>query len=178
MRLKSVLALLDMDGVIVDFQEALCKAHGIVSTGEFLTPKSTGLPVKEFWAPCNRESFWAEMNWMHDGKEILRLVERNFEETFLLSSPTLGAGSYSGKIKWLERNAPQYKRRTILCPTEPKGELKYTMGKELLATPDRCLIDDSPKFCDRFAKAGGRTILVPRIWNGVSGNPLEVIRNF
>lgn len=142
---------LDMDGTIVDWNKGMCKAHKVPLRYEWLSPGSLGITAARFWKPCNHEKFWRELEWMPDGLEILSIAEKA-GTVYLVTSPTLSSQSYSGKILWVERNLPEYKRRAILCPP-----------KELLAG-NGILVDDVDKNVDHF-RVKGTAILVPRPWN-------------
>ena len=102
------------------------------------------------------ESFWAYLPWTKDGHQILDLVERSFgkENVFIATCPTKSPASASGKMRWIQKNMPDYARRFIIGPP-----------KWLCADKDTVLIDDALHNVGQFRDAGGRGILVPRLWN-------------
>ena len=77
--------LLDIDGVLADFQGAACRAHGRSSpwvgraaNGVWDMAELWGIAEDEFWAPlCGRE-FWAALQPTVECFDIVKLVERAF----------------------------------------------------------------------------------------------------
>ena len=168
--------LLDLDGVLVDFMDGAHKFHGIpydydnnypYDYGEWDIDEKTNKTAKEFWQPLGGD-FWANLNWMVDGKAILELLEEVFstENIAVLSTPTLHPESLSGKYRWIEKHLPDYKRRFLIGP-----------AKWFCAHPDNVLIDDADHNVFAFRKCGGRAITVPRKWNMLYNYPtLEGIK--
>jgi len=100
--------------------------------------------------------FWANLEWMPDGHDILREVWRKIQpqdEYYLLSTPMPNPGSWTGKALWVEKNIPEWKLIVTNAP------------KRLLASPESVLIDDKDENVCEFVKAGGNGIIVPRSWN-------------
>ena len=154
--------MLDLDGVLVNFVEGINRAFGIKYDYAKLPERMKwnwfseylGLDSQEVDSICTI-NFWAGLRWMHDGKEILELVESIFDDIYLLTTPMPNPESYTGKMLWVERHIPRYKNRTIIT----------TVSKFLFAGENRILIDDKNENIDEFNEAGGRGILVPRPWN-------------
>ncbi len=158
--------LLDMDGVMVDFGKGVCEAHGksnphaeplsTETMGKYHMDEIWNMPIDEFWEPLKEASFWENLEFMPDAGVILEACEQAVGKgnVCLLTCPTRGSGPVVGKIRWIEKNMPEYKHRFLI------GQ-----PKEFCAGPDSVLVDDSNEIVVRFAKAGGRTILVPRPWN-------------
>ena len=153
---------LDLDGVIVGFDEGVLKVHNIEDPflkpehkGKWGTEDMYGLDPVEFWAPLG-EKFWTNLPWTKEGKEILSLVEYEFgyDNICLLTSPCLTKGSVSGKIKWINKNLPTYKKKFLIG-----------FQKHFCANSDTILIDDRDKNVEEFREHGGKAILVPRPWN-------------
>ncbi len=150
---------LDMDGVIVDFVGGVNKRMGI--------PKDT-IPTKWAWVEdygftldqvnswCTLD-FWANLEWMHDGRDILRAIMNTvgLEKVYLLTAPMPNLESASGKMMWVSGNLPICLKRTIIVQAP----------KSLLANPNTLLIDDKDENVEKFVTAGGNAILVPRPWN-------------
>ena len=150
---------LDMDGVITDFVGAINERMSI--------PKDT-IPTKWAWVEdygftleqandwCTID-FWANLEWMSNGHDIIRLVTSIFkpEQIYLLTTPMPNPGSYTGKALWVQKHLPEYSKRLIIT----------TAPKSLLAKPDTLLIDDKDENVEEFVKAGGYGILVNRPWN-------------
>ena len=149
---------LDMDGVLCDFNLAALAAHGIPYEiwlewdHHFKWFKDK---EKEFWAPMG-EKFWEEIPWTTEGKEIFEAVEAiaGIDNIGILTTPCDTPGSMEGKKNWVRRELPQLVKRFWPGST-----------KEFMASPNHVLIDDSDGNVEKFAKAGGKAILVPRMWN-------------
>jgi hypothetical protein len=165
---------LDVDGVFADFVSGVLRAHGIelaeYPEGCYDLHLCLGMTSEEFYAPCDRE-FWANLPWMPDGRQLLETVERTFgpENVWLLTSPIDGhtgdaavppwvgptqANCAAGKIDWIERNMPAYRRRYFVAP---KKEAAAGWGKVLVDDRDGNVADWRP-----FP-----AVLVPRPWNGL-----------
>ena len=156
--------MLDMDGVLVDFHK------GVYDAFEMPYVYDSRLQTWNFWenwpnkvtrgdidAKCDA-LFWSGLDWMHDGKDILKLVLDKFDvsQVYLLTNPIVGGhGSCSGKLEWIDQHMRQFYHRTILT----------VATKSLLAKPNVLLIDDNDLNIDEFAAAGGQVIQVPRPWN-------------
>jgi hypothetical protein len=171
-------AFLDMDGVLTDFVGGCCKLLGkdmpdCRGSWEFF--KLWGLTEKAFWQKIDREgeSFWADLEWLPDGMEILRLVERNFgkENVCLLTSPSWHPSSHAGKRIWIDRQLSDYRERYIITPC-----------KYLVAGPGKFLLDDSDRNLQSWCHLTGASgLLVPRPWNSQwefadPGVPLAVVQ--
>lgn len=167
--------LLDLDGVLVDFVGGICRAHGqpnIYADGKnrglYGMEEIMGLSATKFWEPANEE-FWASLDWMPDGREILAAAEEAFgaNNVCLLTSPSLNVGATAGKVRWIYEHVPDYKRRFLIGA-----------AKEFCAHDDAVLIDDYEVNIKKFAEHGGDVILVGRPWNSRSHieRPLELLK--
>ena len=155
--------LLDLDGVVVDFMKGALRHHGIANPYD--DPKLHGIwdwlrvlgYGDEFWEPLGA-SFWANLDPMPDGFDILRIVENRFGKSnvCLLTQPCINEECMAGKMRWIKKHLPDYKSRYLMGPQ-----------KEFCAHPDHWLIDDADHNVNAFLKAGGRACLVPRIWNSL-----------
>lgn len=96
-----------------------------------------------------RETYWATMDWMPEGKELVKYIMNTGLETIIL---TAGAGDYAknGKQMWLKKNGLGDLDFNIV----PKGT-----DKAMYADKDILLIDDKKENIDGFIKAGGMGIL-------------------
>lgn len=149
--------LLDMDGLITDFQREMLRRHQPhkleYQKVEWNFWTQMGKTKEEFWSVADRD-FWATMPWTPEGEALLanleNIVGRN--NITLLSSP--GVGSMDGKEDWIRLNIPEY-----------ANQFFFGREKERVARPDLCLLDDSDQNVIQFKNAGGRSILVPRPWN-------------
>lgn len=156
------LIFLDMDGVLTDFDGALCTRLGVPSpmVGDGPRPWNywplLGVTAEEFWRPTEDEQFWATLPWMADGRAILAAVFQRVpqERVTLLTSPATAPASAAGKMRWVQRELPAFARRILIG-----------MPKEVCAGPNKILIDDYDVNIDAWECAGGIGILVPRPWN-------------
>ena len=175
-KIKINTVFLDIDGVLTDFRKGIHNAFNKPYDYPTLTPKWL------FWddwpdvtfemvnAVCTIP-FWAGLEYMHDGHDILRTIVNKFssEQIYLLTTPMPNVWSASGKWMWVEKNLPNFYKRTIITQAP----------KHLLARPDTLLIDDKDENIDKFRAAGGKAIRVPRPWNCLypwSDISLEVVK--
>jgi len=169
----------DMDGVLVDFMQGVHDYYGLQysydnypyrnAEWDWMKPEVTGLSVEDFWETLD-EGFWANLPWMPDDKEMLAAIEAVIpkKDICLLTSPTIHPSSASGKLRWIQREMPEYSRRFLIGP--PK---QFCAGQECV------LIDDADHNICAFARNYGDTILVPRRWNqywGCHENAIEVVK--
>lgn len=151
---------LDIDGVLANFGKRACEALGLPYQldhpffHDWYWYRNFGISDAEIDSVCGID-FWAGIQWMPDGKDILALVEHKFDDIFLLTAPMPNPGSGTGKILWVERHLPKYKKRLIVTQAP----------KSLFAGPNTTLVDDNDKNIDEFIAAGGTGLLVPRPWN-------------
>jgi len=157
--------LLDMDGVIADFMKACCAAHNRPdpylqesSLGIWETEKVWGITEREFWKPIDALGlgFWDGIVKTPEADRIVELLTETFGETniAILTAPSFDPGCVPGKMAWIKRHYPQFKKRII-----------FGHAKEFLSAPYRVLVDDRDKNVENFRAAGGQAILVPRPWN-------------
>lgn len=147
---------LDMDGIITNFNKAICEKFDLPYPPQvyYFFPEIRP-QVNDF---CDR-SFWQNLEWMGDGRDILKAITDMFEpeKIYLLTKMMPNIETASGKMAWIKNNLPLYSDQVILM----------TLGvpKSLLAQPDTLLIEDCDKYVDEFREAGGKALLVPRPWN-------------
>lgn len=155
---------LDVDGVLANFNKRAFEALGLPysydhpALREWHWYEYFDLNFDELDSVCTAD-FWAGIQWMPDGRDILALVESKFDDIYLLTSPMPNPGSGTGKILWIERHLPKYKKRLIITQVD----------KSIFAGPDTILIDDRDRNIEKFILAGGNGILVPRTWNCLRG---------
>jgi 5'(3')-deoxyribonucleotidase len=169
---------LDVDGVLANFRKGIHDA--------FIKPYHYPTLSKKwvFWddwpevtsemvnAICTT-GFWQNLEWMHDGHDILRAIFDKFSasQIYLLTTPMPNPESPTGRWLWIQDNLPAYYKRTIITQAP----------KSLLARPDTLLIDDKDQNIDEFVEAGGRGCLIPRPWNRAhfcADRTVEVVKNF
>jgi hypothetical protein len=157
---------LDMDGVIVDLQCPLQELHHRDVSLAFHRHELE-LTDEQIWTGTDA-IWWAHLPWMEDGRAILALCEDavGVENVILCSTPAAWPGSAEGKIRWIEEQMPNYKRRFILTPK-----------KACCANARTLLIDDYERNNVEFHNAGGAALLCPRPWNNNSNlNTLDYLR--
>ena len=152
----------DVDGVLARFTTGACKIHGR-PTDE--TPIYTtwnhhytwGIKDEAFYAPMGK-AFWRDLPVWDDGMQLLRLVEAMVgrDAISFLSAPVRTAGCEEGKRAWFAATLPQY---------DPWADLFLGGAKHKHAHADGILVDDSESNCQKWEKADGIAILVPRPWN-------------
>jgi hypothetical protein len=159
-----------MDGVLVDFVKGAKDFYNLdIEVKEWNFIKHLPMTTDEFWQPLGRE-FWANLEWMPDGREILDLVEYYFApvDICLLSTPSFEPGCLAGKVDWINRHMPTYKHRYLLGP-----------AKNFCANKDSILIDDHEANIQEFIQVSGYGLLCPRPWNQFksSENTINVLTN-
>lgn len=169
-----------MDEVLVDFITAACEAHGITreqmehyrapgtwsiqtALGHALTAGAEGLTDNEFWSPIHHRGvgFWEHLNKLPWYDEVIAWAENNFNEWYIVSAPSKESCSYTGKVNWLKREFGNRFDKFFLTP-----------HKEMLAAPDRLLVDDRKMNLFKFMSRGGEGLLFP-----TKGGPLYHIEN-
>ena len=163
---------LDIDGVLVSFVLAAFQYHCAPIQNEGRYPKGHDWDIlgavnhvrDQIGAPGFRaDEFWDFPEWFWDMEpypgmhEFVKQLEKRGDVT-LATACTMSPACAAGKLRWIQDNLPQFARNYVITPR-----------KELLADCYSVLIDDYPRNCKRFAEAGGRSILVPRPWNGQYG---------
>lgn len=148
---------LDLDGVLVDFDRGALAAHQLELSHDQLEwdwPTKVGLSPEEFWGKFDYE-FWLGLHWTSEGKKILALVEEHFgDQVAVVTSPPKTPGATEGKLAWIKRHMPKYERKTFVGAR-----------KELLAAPNKLLIDDRDENIERFVLSGGLGFMIARPWN-------------
>ena len=161
--------LIDIDGVLADWQTAAILAHGLNPAGvcqrwDYISLReprpwslSTVLSISddEMWAPIYSagHDWWVALKtfqWTMDLYETCC----DIGPTYLLTSPSRDPSSHSGKAAWITKHFGKHMR-------------DYLIGapKHLCARPGSLLIDDRPKNCEDFIAAGGHAIMFPTIGN-------------
>ena len=175
--IKDMVCYLDSDGTLVSMLGGACKLFGVKEEdvyrkwipGHYNMEEFIGVSATEFYEriAAAGANFWATLEFMPDGLEILNLVERFFgDNVILVTSPMYNASSAMGKIEFIQRNLPKYKRRYSICPI-----------KEMFAHPNAVLIDDSNLNIRRFRERSGYAIEVGRIWNNNFKNSNRTVQD-
>jgi hypothetical protein len=137
---------LDLDNTITDFDKAVQALSPEAAKG--LSGDATETDKQVMYDAIEKagESFWADMEFKPDGKELWEIVRRF--NPVLLSSPGKFSAAPSGKALWVKNNLPG----TTLFLSENKSE--YIDPYELSV-----LIDDMKKNIGVWEEAGGVGIL-------------------
>jgi len=156
---------LDCDQVFSDFVTGIFTALGFPHKVDRNWPFGSDYNVFPLAGSTRDEAnkhctikFWENLPWTEDGKEILAEVWARFRpnETMLLTKPMEHDDSFTGKARWVRREIPELHKRMVPTWVE-KSEFAFNFN---------CLlVDDSQENVERFIRAGGAGILVPRPWN-------------
>lgn len=153
---------LDMDGVLANFVEGVCRAHSrpdpyldATNFGNFDIEIIWGMSARDFWTPCDGPTFWEDLQPMPDARNIIQAVTKKFgkDNICVLTAPSLSPYCVPGKRKWLKEWFPELK------------DVLFGSAKQFLAHPNSWLVDDQDNNVDSFLLAKGNGILVPRLWN-------------
>ena len=133
---------IDMDGVLTDFNKGYDLKCDI-TYAEGSRKESRG-DVKGFWDPIDRvgQSFWSDMPWMSDGKQLWNAVKNH--NPIILSAVSKALGCRSGKKIWIHRELGGVKHLLV----KRSEKVKY-------ADSDSILVDDLQKNIDEWKAAGG-----------------------
>lgn len=146
---------LDMDGVLVDFEAGYSKI-------------ARGMGIKEFSATFGEKEarnnylnagteFWANLNWIHGGKELWNASSLLFERVCILSSagttdPQKATTVEAGKREWLRKNIPSVSQDNVFI-------VRGKHLKQNLAARNAILVDDLPSTIQTWNLRGGFGIL-------------------
>ncbi len=150
---------LDMDGVLVDFQQGACDLFKInnpydnpKNLGKYEISDLVGIPKNLFYSAMGFD-FWANLKWTKHGGDVLINILRRIgseKSITLLSSPISTPGCLEGKASWIKSNLPRWSRRYLLGP-----------DKWSVAGPGKLLIDDCESNVIKWIDNGGEAILMP-----------------
>ena len=162
--------VVDMDGVLVDFHSAWEKHHNVVANWDkgYSLTEATNIKEVDCWNNIDDE-WWANLPWTDDGEEILKIIEKWFrsQDICLVSRSPWYDGTHhigpSGKVKWIAKHIPRYLDSFMI------GTHRHWM-----ANRHSILIDDSSENCGRFIENGGQSILIPRPWNHLGNQYINV----
>ncbi len=129
----------DMDGVLVDFKKGYKELTNI-DTSVYVKGDKT------FWAPVDKEGpqWWANLDWMPDGKILWRYIKRY--KPYMLSSPSQSISSRVGKEVWCKINITNQYKELLLYPRHEK---------QLFSGKNNILIDDMEQTTKEWEKQGG-----------------------
>jgi len=175
---KKVL-FLDMDGVLVNWCEGAHKLHGKPYSNkhwpyargpkgwDFYKEPKFDIAYGPLFEPMGFD-FWANLNWMPDGQEILQICENVFkDDVYLLTAPHQAEGVIDGRREWIDRNMPKYRRKVLV------GYCKNAIA--MAAGENAVLLDDWDRNINDWSEAGGTAVVCPRPWNSQEHLSNEVI---
>lgn len=171
--------LLDMDGVLTDFQAAALGVFGYRIVGESVEgmilrgddgdeitypfglweiPKVLGVSANEFWTKLHEagDSFFATLPRTPDIDAIFEIIRRRNLPFHICTSPSLDSRDATAKINWMRAYLGDQSFGDYMV-----GKDKWLMGYN----PNALLIDDSPTNCHKFREKGGQAYLWPQYWN-------------
>jgi len=153
---KVMKVFLDLDGVLVDFNQGIFDYYELQFKYEDVTNwekiiELSGMSATQFWRGLN-EDFWANLPWTKKGPYVWNYLREY--DPIILSTPTLSPSSLSGKYRWILRHIPEAKRNFFIGTP-----------KHLVARHDAILIDDHNDNIDNWIRAGGLGVLFPQPWN-------------
>jgi hypothetical protein len=162
----------DLDGTLTNFNKAVAKLGPTAEAG--LSEDAIQADKQIMYDAIEKagEPFWAKMEWLPDGKELWKIVEKF--HPVLLSSPGKFQYAPSGKQTWVKNNLPGIS----LFLTESKSEYidPYDMS---------VLIDDNRNNIGAWEEMGGEGILhtstadterkfLELLWNVPDINPNQI----
>lgn len=156
----------DLDGVLVDFNRGFME---LSSNTEKLTPKQyEKIHGKDsIWKLIDElgETFWTNLQWMKDGRELWDYIKRY--KPIILSAPSRHPGCFTGKANWVNRNL-KIEQAPITDPSDFTEKTRFILAnhKHDYVEPAKTLFGKQPVLIDDFEKklkkwtiAGGIGIL-------------------
>lgn len=162
--------LLDLDGVLCNWEKACCGLFGISieyarecwTPGDYMIDKAIGKTEAEIWAKINEagEDWWANLEEYPWARRLYDSCVK-LAPTYFVTSPSDHPSSLAGKLRWMQTF------------TGDKNFYSYLIGpkKYLCAKDGQILVDDSDKKVNGFRKEGGTAILFPRFNNSAHHYP-------
>lgn len=157
--------ILDLDGVLADFSSAALRAVGLPS-GTVPTHwnwyHDFGITDEQFWKRIHDlgAEFYGEYVKPYPWAGDLIQAVGDADDFVVMTAPSNHPEGYAGKKIWVDK----------YLDLDPK-QLIVGSRKELLAGPDRLLIDDGPHNLDAFKAAGGLVLMFPQPWNDFGAAP-------
>lgn len=173
-----MIVLLDMDGVIADFNVAALIAFGFTESeakkrvenwtpGVWSVEDEIGREKGELWKViANNKRFWEDIPIYNYTKKFIKELKSN-HDVYICTSPSPHHDCPTGKLKWLSNHNLGLSRNVVI-----------TKHKHLLACPNKCLIDDTDTKINKFVEHGGNGVLFPQRWNTMhsfDGNKVDYV---
>lgn len=145
----------DMDGVIADFNAGFInRVNKNPDAFEMEYGQDAFWDLIESWG----ETFWEELPWMPDGKELWNYLSKYNPIILSAAMPTY---QRKGKAKWLQREVG-YADPYVTNPSQWKGQSNIIFHKDkyqFILKKNEILIDDTPKKINDWTKSEGMGIL-------------------
>jgi hypothetical protein len=173
-----MLIISDVDGVVADFVSGALSVHRRqdyqVKAYDWFV-EDWGMTPEQFWGPIRNEgqTFYQhhvpQYPWT---LEYLMLIQQ-YGPVVLATDNPADPGLSASKTRWLN---------DFLWGLDTFVTMRGTrnLGKELLASPDRILIDDSDGNVKKFREHNGHAVLFPQPWNGArdhTNRRMDYLRN-
>lgn len=147
---------LDVDGILADFVGGFVKHYQV----EHPYPKYRGeWSFLKYYPNIDYNTlpmeWWANLEPTIECQQIVNLAKKYTDNVWLLTTPSKHPDCWKGKLSWVEKYLPQFAIRLIV----DQDKASYAKGN--------ILIDDADHNIEAFNAAGGRGILLPRIWNSL-----------
>ena len=159
MQTPEKIALIDMDGTLVDYDGAMRAALAkITSPGEVWDEKASWAEARKNIIK-NQPGFWLNLPPIKEGFRVLGLItEVGFETVVLTKGPYRTTSAWAEKVEWNRRHLPE----TPVTITEDKG-LVY----------GRVLFDDWPAYMLRWLqwRPRGLGVMLESPWNQDFAHP-------
>lgn len=157
--------LLDLDGVLADFNSAMLEVLGYSPTNPDIISvamENSGdisahpkIGCHRFWTQFDSLSseWWAGLKLLPNAKHLISTmnnISSGPNNVFICTSPGQSGHAAKGKIEWVRKHFPSMTDKIVI-----------TTKKFLCANPSTILIDDSPNKVDAFREFGGIGVLWP-----------------
>jgi hypothetical protein len=131
----------DMDGVLTDFDKRFKEFSKGIAPKDY----ENKFGIKKFWNLVDEiggVDFWANMDWMSDGKEYWNYISKY--DPIILTAPSMNPVSRFGKRQWRDGNLPGVKMKMASARNKPNYSKRNSI-----------LIDDRKDTIDAWNAAGG-----------------------
>jgi hypothetical protein len=131
----------DMDGVLTDFDSRFKEFSKGIAPKDY----ENKFGIKKFWNLVDEiggVDFWANMDWMSDGKEYWNYISKY--DPIILTAPSMNPVSRFGKRQWRDGNLPGVKMKMASARNKPNYSKRNSI-----------LIDDRKDTIDAWNAAGG-----------------------
>jgi hypothetical protein len=151
----------DLDGVLVDFNRGF---KNLDANNDKLTPSEyeEKYGLDKMWSIIDEEgeSFWANLRWKKDGRELWDYIRRY--DPVILSSPSRSKNSITGKMKWIKRNLGINQSEPTKSSKKWEDDSRIILSRykyKFAKGPNDILIDDTREKIEKWVEAGGTGVL-------------------